>query len=71
MEYGNNYRRLMRSITDRKIAGVCGGLAKYLNVDPTVIRIIFLIALLCGSIGFWAYLIIWIAAPEENRLENK
>ena len=67
----NNYRRLMRSITDRKIAGVCGGLAKYLNVDPTVIRIIFLIALLCGSLGFWAYIIIWIAAPEENRIENQ
>ena len=71
MEYENNYRRLMRSVTDRRIAGVCGGLAKYLNIDPTVIRIIFLIALLCGGIGFWAYLIIWIAAPEENRLENK
>lgn len=67
----NNYRRLMRSITDRKIAGVCGGLAKYLNVDPTVVRIIFLIALLCGSLGFWAYIIIWIAAPEENRIENQ
>ena len=67
----NTYRRLMRSVTDRKIAGVCGGLAKYLNVDPTVIRIIFLIALICGSIGFWAYIIVWIAAPEENRIENQ
>ena len=67
----NSYRRLTRSTTDRKIAGVCGGLAKYLNVDPTVVRIIFLIALICGSIGFWAYLIVWIAAPEDNRLENK
>ena len=67
----NTYRRLMRSVTDRKIAGVCGGLAKYLNVDPTVNRIIFLIALICGSIGFWAYIIVWIAAPEENRIENQ
>ena len=66
-----SYRRLTRSVTDRRIAGVCGGLSKYLNVDPTVIRIIFLIALICGSIGFWAYLIIWIAAPEENRIENQ
>ena len=62
----NNYRRLMRSTTDRRIAGVCGGVAKYLNIDPTVVRIIFLIALLCGSFGFWAYLIIWLAAPEDN-----
>ena len=67
----NSYRRLMRSVTDRKIAGVCGGLAKYLNVDPTVVRIVFLIALICGSLGFWAYIIVWIAAPEENRLENQ
>ena len=67
----NNYRRLMRSTTDRRIAGVCGGVAKYLNIDPTVVRIIFLIALLCGSFGFWAYLIIWLAAPEDNRIENK
>ena len=66
----NNYRRLMRSTTDRRIAGVCGGVAKYLNIDPTVVRIIFLIALLCGSFGFWAYLIIWIAAPEDNRIEQ-
>ncbi|MBR4773479.1 MAG: PspC domain-containing protein, partial [Bacteroidales bacterium] len=42
----NSYRRLMRSTTDRRIAGVCGGIAKYLNVDPTVVRIIFLVALL-------------------------
>ena len=64
----DSYKRLMRSTTDRRIAGVCGGVAKYLNVDPTVVRIIFLVALLCGSVGFWAYLIIWIAAPEENQL---
>lgn len=66
----NNYRRLTRSITDRRIAGVCGGIAKYLNIDPTVVRIIFLIALLCGSLGFWAYLIVWLAAPEDNLLNQ-
>lgn len=70
MENNNSYRRLTRSTTDRRIAGVCGGLASYLNVDPTVIRILFLVALLCGCIGFWAYLICWIAAPEDNRLEK-
>lgn len=64
----DNYKKLTRSITDRKIAGVCGGIAKYLGIDPTVVRILFLIALICGSFGFWAYLIVWIAAPEDNRL---
>lgn len=65
----NGYRRLMRSTTNRRIAGVCGGIAKYLNVDPVVVRILFLVALLCGSLGFWAYIIVWIAAPEDNRIE--
>ena len=67
----NTYKRLMRSTTDRRIAGVCGGLAKYLNVDPTVVRIVFLLALLFGSLGFWAYLIIWLAAPEDNMIEKQ
>jgi phage shock protein PspC (stress-responsive transcriptional regulator) len=66
----NTYRRLTRSTTDRKIAGVCGGIAKYLNVDPTVVRIIFLLALICGVLGLWAYLIIWIAAPEDNQIDR-
>ena len=66
----NEYRKLTRSTSDRRIAGVCGGLAKYLNVDPPVVRIIFLLALLCGSFGFWAYLIVWIAAPEDNQLQR-
>lgn len=69
MENNGNYKRLTRSITDRRIAGVCGGLAKYIGCDPTVVRIIFLVALLCGSFGFWAYLIVWLAAPEDNRIE--
>ena len=66
----NSYRRLTRSSTDRRIAGVCGGIASYLNIDPTVVRIIFLLALLFGGFGFWAYLIVWIAAPEDNQFER-
>jgi phage shock protein PspC (stress-responsive transcriptional regulator) len=66
----NGYRKLTRSTSDRRIAGVCGGLAEYLNVDPTVVRIIFLLALICGTLGFWAYLIVWICAPEDNLLNQ-
>lgn len=58
-------RKLYRNSRDKKIAGVCSGLAEYLGIDVTVVRIIFLLALLCGSFGFWAYLIIWICAPEQ------
>ena len=67
----NNYRRLTRSTAYRRIAGVCGGLAKYLSVDPTVLRIIFLITAIFGGIGLWAYLIIWLVAPEDNMIENR
>lgn len=59
------YKRLTRSRTDRKIAGVCGGIAQYLNVDPTVVRIIFLVLLLMGGGGGLIYLIVWLFAPEE------
>jgi phage shock protein PspC (stress-responsive transcriptional regulator) len=67
----NNYRRLVRSTTDRRIAGVCGGLAKYTNTDPTVVRILFLLSIIFGGFGIWAYLVVWLIAPEDNRLENK
>lgn len=58
-------KRLYLSDTDKKIAGVCGGLAEYFDVDPTLIRIIFLILLFCIGGGLLAYLIIWIAAPRH------
>ena len=63
-------KKLYLSQTDKKIAGVCGGIAEYLEVDPTVIRIIFLIALFCASFGFWAYIIVWIAAPKGPEVPN-
>ena len=67
----NNIRRLTRSTSDRRIAGVCGGLAKYTNTDPTVVRILFLLSIIFGGFGIWAYLVVWLIAPEDNRLENK
>ncbi|MBQ1912438.1 MAG: PspC domain-containing protein [Bacteroidales bacterium] len=58
-------KRLTLDRQNRKIAGVCAGIAKYLDVDVTVVRILFLIALLCGCFGFWVYIIVWAVAPEE------
>ena len=43
---------------------MCAGIANYLSVDVTVVRIIFLISLVCGGLGLWAYLIVWALAPE-------
>jgi phage shock protein PspC (stress-responsive transcriptional regulator) len=58
-------RKLYRSRTDRKLAGVCGGLAQYLNADPTLIRVLFVVLALLGGPGLVIYLVLWIIVPEE------
>ena len=57
-------KRLTLDKQHKKIAGVCAGIANYLEVDVTVVRILFLIAFICGCFGFWAYLIVWAVAPS-------
>ena len=64
-------RKLFRDPDGKKIGGVCSGIALFLNVDVVLIRVIFLIALICGSAGFWIYLIILIAAPEARTAAEK
>ncbi len=58
-------KKIFRSRINRKIAGVCGGLGDYFNIDPTLVRILFLIFLLFGGGGLLLYIICWIAVPEE------
>ncbi|HEX5411966.1 MAG TPA: PspC domain-containing protein [Terriglobia bacterium] len=55
----------MRSRTNQKIAGVCGGFAEYLDVDPTLVRLIWLAALFLGGGGLIAYIVAWIVMPLE------
>ena len=57
-------KRLVLDQQNKKIAGVCAGIANYLDIDVTVVRILFVIALLCGCFGFWAYIIVWAIAPK-------
>ncbi|MCR4810249.1 MAG: PspC domain-containing protein [Prevotella sp.] len=57
-------KKLRLSRTDRKIAGVCGGLASYLNMDSTLLRLIMVILFLCGTIGLWVYIIAWLIMPK-------
>ena len=64
-------RKLFRDPDGKKLAGVCSGIALFLNVDVVLIRVIFLVALICGSAGFWIYLVIWIAAPEARTAAEK
>src|SRR5882762_3731972 len=56
-------KRLVRSSTDKKIAGVCGGLADYSGVDPTTMRVLWLFGLLGAGVGLFLYPILWIALP--------
>ena len=58
----------MRSKTDSKIGGVCGGLGEYFDVDSNVFRILFVLMLLCGSLGFWLYIVCWIILPVGDSL---
>lgn len=56
--------QLVRSTNDRMIAGVCGGLAAYLNMDATLIRILWVLAVVAAGTGFLVYILLWIVLPE-------
>lgn len=58
-------KRLYRSITDRKFAGVAGGLAEYFVMDPLLIRLAFVILTFAGGGGVLIYLVLWIVTPES------
>ena len=60
-------RRLRRSATDRKIAGVAGGLGRHLDVDPTVLRVLFVVAAFFGGAGLLLYGALWLLVPEDGR----
>jgi phage shock protein PspC (stress-responsive transcriptional regulator) len=58
-------KRLYRSTTDRKIAGVAGGLADYFEIDPLLIRLVFIILAVSGGAGLFIYIVLWIATPDR------
>ena len=57
-------RHLYRDTDDVRIAGVCSGMAIYFGIDTALVRILMLVALLMGSVGFWLYIILWVAVPK-------
>jgi phage shock protein PspC (stress-responsive transcriptional regulator) len=61
----NNMKRLTRPKNNKVIAGVCAGIANYFNVDPVLVRIIWLVLLLFFGIGLFAYLLLWVVMPEK------
>lgn len=65
----NSPKRLTRSRKDRMLAGICGGIADYMVVDPTVVRLIFALATFFTVVfpGVMIYLIMWIVVPKERE----
>ncbi|MEJ8801691.1 PspC domain-containing protein [Pontibacter sp. H249] len=66
-----NVKKLFRDPEDKKIAGVCSGIAKYFGVDVAVMRILFLIFIFLGGFGILAYIVLWIAVPEAVTLTER
>ena len=64
-------KKIFRDPDGKKVAGVCSGLAIYLDVDVTLIRILMLLAILFGTAGFWIYIIFWIAVPVADTPAKK
>ena len=62
----NDVKRLYRSRDNRMISGVCAGLAEYVDVDPTIVRLLFVLGLFAGGATFWAYLVMMLVVPEEQ-----
>ena len=58
-------KKLFKSSVNKKICGVCGGIAEYFDVDPTLIRLLWVIVTLCGGAGLLAYIIAAIIMPSQ------
>lgn len=61
-------KRFYLSSTDKKIGGVCGGLAEYFEIDPLLVRIAFLILAFCIGGGLLFYLVLWLLAPKQSQI---
>ena len=58
-------KRLQRSRTEKMIGGVCGGLAEYFTVDPTIVRVLWVLLTLLGGAGILLYVILWVIMPLQ------
>jgi len=57
-------KRLYRQMKDKMLGGVCMGLSEYFEIDPVILRVLFVVAFFFGSMGFWLYIILWIVVPK-------
>ena len=70
-ESGNAAKKLYRDKDEKRLGGVCSGLSWYFDLDVTLIRVLMLVALICGTAGFWVYVILWIAIPAADTPARK
>jgi phage shock protein C len=62
----SDYKKLYRSREERMVAGVCGGLGEYFDIDPTLVRLAFVLGVIFTYSGlFWVYIILMIVVPEQ------
>jgi len=66
----DNKNKIYRSSKDKKIAGVAAGLADYFNIDPVIVRILFVLGFILGGSGLILYILLWIIVPEEENNNN-
>lgn len=69
--HSDNPKKLYRSAKNRIIAGVAGGIGEYLGIDPTVIRILFVILIFPGGLGILLYLVLMFIVPMESEVKEK
>lgn len=62
-------KRLYLSESDKKIAGVCGGVGEYFNIDPTLVRLIWVVIALMAGTGILAYIIAWAIMPHQPKFQ--
>jgi phage shock protein PspC (stress-responsive transcriptional regulator) len=68
-EHLRDYSKLRRSVADRKVAGVAGGLGRHLNIDPTILRVAFVVLAFFGGAGLLLYAALWLFVPEDGHDE--
>ena len=60
-------KRLVRNTHDEMVGGVCSGIANYLNIDPVIVRLVFVLLALGGGHGILAYHILWVLMPTDEE----
>lgn len=68
LENNTSKKRLYRSRKDRVIAGICGGLGDYFGIDPTWVRLLFVLFFFLGGSAFLVYIIMWLIVPLEPQV---